>query len=55
MYAGKKYKQVMLRVITQHVGDTDSEEDAAPPPPPPPGSPPRYNTCNHLFDDSIAG
>jgi hypothetical protein len=30
---------VTLTVITQHVGDTDSEDET--PPPPPPGSPPR--------------
>lgn len=35
----KKYKKVVLTVITQ-AGDTDSDED--PPPPPPPGSPPRF-------------
>ena len=34
----KRYKKIKITVITQHSGDTDSDEDV---PPPPPGSPPR--------------
>jgi hypothetical protein len=49
---GKKFKQVTLTVITQHVGDTDSEDET--PPPPPPGSPPRSVLIVRFSSRSIA-
>merc|ERR1719348_357502 len=37
----KKYKKIKVMFITQHVGDTESEDES--PPPPPPGSPVRLS------------
>ena len=42
----KKYKKVVLTVISQ-TGDSDSDEET---PPPPPGSPPRYGVENYCLE-----